>query len=508
MGRTDETATERVDWARLRRTEGVRQDALDEPDGPPEPTEKEAEKRDSEADRRCDHLNPRPCLGWKSKEEDGVRVKSVLIKLLGLGITVVVTGWNLEEGERAKLVVWVRRKAGVRGRCGRCGEKAPFFDHGGGERRWRHVDVGFATCELVAEARRVDCPAHGPTVAALPFARHDSWFTRAFEDLVVYDAIVSSKLAAARRHEVSWRAVDHMCERVAMEALGRVDLLSGLVAIAIDEVKYKKGQRYLTVVCDHFTGKVVWAQKGRSKQTVGAFFDALGAERAGKLQFVTCDGAEWIRTVLAERAPGATVCLDTFHLVSWATDALDQVRRDEWNELRRRGGMAAAKALKGMRFLLLRNWENLSSSQKGDAARPRACEPAPLPRLAAERGAARAVRPPAHRRPAGARRMALLRQPLASRAVRAPRPDGPSLPGLGRGDDRVADHERHLRVEQRRDRPHPLGRAGLPRRALRDDGDARPGRHRTGTALGHCLMTHDTGRRPQNGLSDRPRSGP
>jgi transposase len=294
-----------------------------------------------------------------------VRVKSVLIKLLGLGVTVVVTGWNLEEGERAKLVVWVRRKAGVRGRCGRCAVAAPWFDNGGGQRRWRHVDVGFATCELAADAPRVNCPEHGPTVAEVPFARHDSWFSRAFEDLVVFDAIVSNKLAAARRYGVSWRAVDHMCIRVATEALGRVDLLEGLVAIAIDEVKYKKGQRYLTVVCDHLTGRVIWAAKGRTKATVGAFFDALGTERAEKLQFVTCDGAEWIRSVVAERAPEATICLDTFHLIGWATKALDDVRREEWNRLRRNGGAGAAKEFKGLRWMLLRNWENLSAQQKG-----------------------------------------------------------------------------------------------------------------------------------------------
>lgn len=295
-----------------------------------------------------------------------MRLTSVLRALLGLGRAVVLAGAELDEdGGRPRLVVRLRARAGKKGRCGRCGTAASFYDRGGGQRRWRHVDVGFATCELLAEAPRVDCPDHGPTVAELPFARHDSWFTRAFEDLVVFDAIVSSKLAAARRHEVSWRAVDHMCERVAMEALGRVDLLAGLVAIAIDEVKYKKGQRYLTVVCDHFTGKVVWAAKGRSKETVAAFFDVLGAARAADLEFVTCDGAEWIRTVVAERAGGATVCLDTFHLVQWATTALDQVRRDEWNRLRRQGGAQAAKELKGVRFLLLRNWENLSSGQKG-----------------------------------------------------------------------------------------------------------------------------------------------
>jgi transposase len=225
-----------------------------------------------------------------------VRDNSVLRKLLGLCVlTVVVVGRELVDGPdggRSKLVVRVRRRERHRGRCGRCGEVSPWFDNGGGERRWRHIDVGFATCELVAEAPRVSCPIHGVTVAEVSFARHDSAFSRAFEDLVVFDAIVSNKLAVARRYGISWRAVNHMCVRVAIEALGRVDLLEGLVAIAVDEVKYKKGHKDLTVVCDHMTGKVIWAAKGRTKETVGTFFDALGDERAGQLQFVTCDGAE------------------------------------------------------------------------------------------------------------------------------------------------------------------------------------------------------------------------
>ncbi|MDQ3544442.1 MAG: ISL3 family transposase [Actinomycetota bacterium] len=294
-----------------------------------------------------------------------MRVKKVLIAMLGLCRETVVCCWELHDGERPRIEVGLRTRVRRRGRCGRCGALASFYDQGGGERRWRHVDVGFATCELVADARRVDCPDCGPTVAAVPWARHDSAFTRAFEDLVVHDAIVGNKQAAADRYAISWRAVNNACVRVATEALGRVDLLDGLIAIAIDEVKYKKGQKYLTVVCDHFTGRVIWAAKGRSKATVGEFFDALGTERAARLEFVTCDGAEWIRTVLAQRAPDATVCLDTFHVVSWATDALDEVRRGEWNELRRAGGAQAAKTLKGLRFLLLRNWENLTGGQRG-----------------------------------------------------------------------------------------------------------------------------------------------
>jgi transposase len=160
-------------------------------------------------------------------------------------------------------------------------------------------------------------------VAAVPWARHDSAFTRAFEDVVVHDAIVGNKQAAADRYGVSWRAVNNMCVRVATEAVGRVDLLGGLAAIAIDEVKYKKGQRYLTVVCDHVTGRVDWAAKGRSKDTVGLFFDQLG-DRAPQIAFVTADGARWITDVVAVRAPDAIVCLDTFHVISWATGALDE----------------------------------------------------------------------------------------------------------------------------------------------------------------------------------------
>ncbi len=80
-----------------------------------------------------------------------MRNKSVLRKLLGLCVaTVVVVGRELHEAGdrgRSKLVVWVRRKSRVRdrcGRCGRCGVVAPWFDNGGGTRRWRHIDMGMA----------------------------------------------------------------------------------------------------------------------------------------------------------------------------------------------------------------------------------------------------------------------------------------------------------------------------------------------------------------------------
>ncbi|HTX00310.1 MAG TPA: transposase family protein [Acidimicrobiales bacterium] len=81
----------------------------------------------------------------------------------------------------------------------------------------------------------------------MPFARHDSSFTRDFEDLVVYEAVRSSKAAVADRYGICWRAVAHACEQVLAEALQRVDLLDGLVAISIDEVKAKSYNQNLWI---------------------------------------------------------------------------------------------------------------------------------------------------------------------------------------------------------------------------------------------------------------------
>jgi transposase len=172
------------------------------------------------------------CSGLATEENGGVRVNKVLKKVLGLGREVVIVGRELVEADdetvRPKLEVQVRLRAGRRGRCGRCDTKAAWYDRGDGRRRWWHIDVGYATCELVAEMPRVACCEHGPTAIAVPWARHDAAFTAAMEDVVVHDAVVANKQAAADRYGISWRSVNNACVRLATEALGRTDLLEGL----------------------------------------------------------------------------------------------------------------------------------------------------------------------------------------------------------------------------------------------------------------------------------------
>jgi len=97
----------------------------------------------------------------------------------------------------------------------------------------------------------------------------------------------------------------------------------------IDKLLVQHGisPRYLIVVVDHDSGRLVWAAGGRDKKTVARFFSELGEERKAKLELVSSDMGEWITRVVAEQCPQATLCLDPFHVVALASAALDEVRR-------------------------------------------------------------------------------------------------------------------------------------------------------------------------------------
>lgn len=125
--------------------------------------------------------------------------------LLGVEKT-VVEDIEFDEGQtrlvahvrhQARLVAHVRprARARARGRCGRCGQRSPAFDRGEGRRRWRALDLGTVQVVLEADAPRVTCQAHGPTVAVVPWARHATGHTTVFDEQVAWLATQTSKTA-------------------------------------------------------------------------------------------------------------------------------------------------------------------------------------------------------------------------------------------------------------------------------------------------------------------------
>jgi transposase len=219
------------------------------------------------------------------------------------------------------VVVAARPDWRERARCGVCRRRCPGADQGAGRRRWRALDLGTTLAFVEAEAPRVRCRRHGVVVCAVPWARHNSRFTSDFEDQVAWLAVNTSKSAVAELMRVAWRTVGGIVERVAAEARQETDLLDGLRRIGIDEISHRKGQRYLTVVVDHDTGRLVWAAAGRDRKTVERFLDELGEERCKQITLVSCDMASWISGPVADRLPDAIRCVDPFHVIALATDA-------------------------------------------------------------------------------------------------------------------------------------------------------------------------------------------
>jgi transposase len=286
-----------------------------------------------------------------------------------LGVEHTVVEQVVFDEDADAVVAMVRPTRSRRRRCAVCQRRCAGYDQGEGRRRWRGLDLGVVRVFLEADASRVRCPAHGVVVAAVPWARHGAGFTRGFEDTAAWLAVHTSRVAVAELLRVAWRTVGRMLTRVAEEAGHGVDRLAGLRRIGIDEISHRKGHRYLTVVVDHDSGRLVWAAPGHDEQTLERFFDALGEDRAGQLTHVSADAAVWIANTVARRCPAVVLCLDPFHIVRWATDALDEVRRQTWNAARRDGQPALARELKGARFALWKNPEHLTVRQRGTLAR-------------------------------------------------------------------------------------------------------------------------------------------
>ena len=284
-------------------------------------------------------------------------------RMLGVDRATVIEDIDFDE-EADSVVVHVRPRRSTKRRCGRCGVPGPGYDQGDGRRNWRALDLGTLVCHLQADSPRVDCPEHGPTVAQVPWARHGAGHTREFDDQLAWLVTHTAKSTVVDLMRVAWRTVGSIISRVVADGRAAHDPFDGLTRIGIDEISYQRGHRYLTIAVDHDSGRLIWAAVGHDKATLNKFFDLIGDERCAKVRLVSADGAGWIGDVVAERCANATLCIDAFHVCQWASKALDEVRRDVWNEARKGGMSQHAKELKGCRYALWRNPEDLTARQE------------------------------------------------------------------------------------------------------------------------------------------------
>jgi len=260
------------------------------------------------------------------------------------------------------LDVAVRPRRGASAVCSSCMQKRPTYDTLG-VRRFAMVPLWALAVTLVYTMRRVDCQRCGVKVEAVPWATGKSPTTHAFAWFLASWAKSLSWKEVGRRFGTSWDTVFRAVEHAVRWGLEHRNL-DGIRSIGVDELAWKKGHKYLTLVyqIDNGCRRLLFVAKKRTAEGFNAFFDMLGEERAESIAFVASDMWRAFLSVVRKRCSVAVHVLDRFHVAQLLSKAIDNVRRDEVRALRSGGRHVV---LTKTRWLLLKRPKNLKRNERG-----------------------------------------------------------------------------------------------------------------------------------------------
>jgi len=259
--------------------------------------------------------------------------------------------------ERPRPEVWIElHPTAARLRCSGCQEE--WSGTHDVTARWvRDLPLLGATTRLLVHRRRVECPRCGPRLEHVEWLDRYSRVTRRLGESVARLCQVLPVKHVAEFFGLGWDAVKAIDKAHLAHTLGPVDL-SGVEVLVMDEFSLRKGHKYATVVVDPRSKRVLWVGRGRTREDIRPFFELLGEEGCRAIKAVGMDMSLAFEEEVRLRCPQAVVVYDLFHVVAkYARDVIHRVRVDEANRLR--GDKRARQVVKGARWLLLRNAENL-----------------------------------------------------------------------------------------------------------------------------------------------------
>jgi transposase len=265
------------------------------------------------------------------------------------------------EGAHLVLEVQVRPHGRSRARCSKCLRKRPGYDRLDA-RRFAFVPLWGILVYLVYSMRRVDCPTCGVVVEAVPWAEGKERTTKAYAWFLAGWAKRLSWKEVATVFHTSWDTVFRSVEMAVEWGLSNRDLAK-VTAIGVDEVLWRRGNKFLTVVYQIDAGvrRLLWVGEDRERATLLKFFREFGEERAGRLKYICSDMWKPYLQVIASKAANAIHVLDRFHIAANMNKAINEVRAAEARELARKG---YEPVLKNTRYCLLKRPENLTDKQE------------------------------------------------------------------------------------------------------------------------------------------------
>jgi len=265
----------------------------------------------------------------------------------------------LNRGKRS-IEVEVRPRAGSDPFCSGCGKPGPIYDRLK-RRLIEFVPLWQVIVFFAYAPRRVDCKRCGVTVEMVPWAEGKYQLTNSYRWFLAVWAKRLSWKEVAEAFGTSWQNVCRSVEMAVEWGLAHRDL-RGIVAIGIDEIQWRLGHHYLTLVyqIDEGSKRLLWIGLERTKESLEGFFDYLGSEGSKALKFICSDMWQPYLDVIATKAGAAVHVLDRFHIMSRMNKAIDEVRA---GEARRLVADGHKPVLKHSRWCILKRPENLTEKQ-------------------------------------------------------------------------------------------------------------------------------------------------
>jgi len=264
------------------------------------------------------------------------------------------------EGDRSSLEVRVQERANGRPICSGCGVTGPGYDRLP-ERRYEFVPLWALAVFLVYAPRRVACPRCGVKVERVPWAEGKSQLTRSYQWFLASWSKLLAWQQVANVFRTSWQSVYRAVQLAVGWGLAHRNL-DGIEAIGVDEVQWRKGHRYLTLVyqIDGKCRRLLHIAPERTVRSLLSFFRMLGRTRSAALRFVCSDMWQPYLKVIAKKASQAVHVLGRFHIMAKMNKAIDEVRAGEARRLKADG---YEHILKHSRWCLLKRRENLTDKQ-------------------------------------------------------------------------------------------------------------------------------------------------
>jgi transposase len=261
---------------------------------------------------------------------------------------------------RLKLDIQMRPRRGSRPVCSGCGRRGPQYDRQPA-RRFEHVPLWGIAVWFVYRMRRVNCPRCGVKVEQVPWADGKCRQTVSYRFFLSAWAKRLAWQEVATVFRTSWQTVYRSVETAVM--WGLLNRKWGkITALGIDEIAWRKGHKYLTLVYQIDAGRkrLLWIGAERTEESLRNFFGRVPQAVAKKIRFVCSDLWQPYVTVIAEYCGKAVHVLDRFHLMMHFSKAIDEIRAEEARRLKQDG---YEPVLKHSRWCLLKRPENMTEKQ-------------------------------------------------------------------------------------------------------------------------------------------------